>query len=275
VGVAGDETGLAVRAGFTLGRLHSESMDFMVMPGNHTFPGDVTDAAGLLAPNLLHAYDVDLDLDRRKLTLLSPKHCDGKVIYWPASRVAVIPVRINPDGHILVPVELDGRRMTAVLDTGATTSVLNLNTAHDQFDIDPGSKDAPLTTSLVNGAIKVYSHRFRTLALEGISISNPKLTLMPDLMRGKLYNPHNKLESETRISNSVLETGLGDMILGMDVLRHLHIYIAYREQKLYVTPASGGASPTSPAAPDSHQWISRAAWRVSQPLAAGGIAAGR
>jgi predicted aspartyl protease len=271
VGVAGDETGLAVRAGFTLGKLHSDSMDFMVMPGNHSFAPDVTDAAGLLAPNLLRVYDLDLDLDRRKLTLISPKHCDGKVVYWRAGSVAVIPVRINLDGHILVPVELDGERMTAVLDTGATTSVLNLDTARKDFGLEPGSNDAPLNASLVNGEIKVYSHRFKTLALEGVAVANPKLTLMPDLMRGKLYNPHNKLEGDTRISNSVIETGLGDMILGMDILRHLHMYIAYKEQKLYVSPASGGPPATNPSTPDPRVWISRAAWRQSRPTAALGV----
>jgi hypothetical protein len=28
-----------------------------------------------------------------------------------------------------------------------------------------------------------------------------------------------------------------DMTLGMDVLRHLHVYIATKERKLYITPA--------------------------------------
>ncbi len=267
VGVAGDETGLAVRAGLTLGKLHSDGMDFMVMPGNHSFAPDVKDAAGLLAPNLLRAYDVDLDVSGRKLNLISPKHCDGKVIYWRASSVAVVPVRINLDGHILVPVELDGKRMTAVLDTGATTSVLNLDTASKTFGLEPGSSDAPLNASLVNGEIKVYSHRFKTLALEGIAVSNPQLTLMPDLMRGKLYNPHNKLEGDTRISNSEIETGLGEMVLGMDILRHLHLYIAYKEQKLYVTPASGGTPAIAKSVPDSHQRIVRMAWMAPQATA--------
>ena len=139
----------------------------------------------------------------------------------------------------------------------------------------PGSSDAPLNASLVNGEIKVYSHRFKTLALEGISISNPNLTLMPDLMRGKLYNPRNKLEGDMRISNSVIETGLGDMILGMDILRHLHMYIAYKEQKLYITLASGGVAPTTTSPPDQRVWISRAMWRQSQPAAAAGIPAFR
>jgi hypothetical protein len=27
------------------------------------------------------------------------------------------------------------------------------------------------------------------------------------------------------------------MLIGMNILRHLHIYIAYKEHKLYITPA--------------------------------------
>ena len=34
-----------------------------------------------------------------------------------------------------------------------------------------------------------------------------------------------------------------DMIIGMDILRHLHIYIATDEQKLYITEAGTGESP--------------------------------
>jgi hypothetical protein len=28
------------------------------------------------------------------------------------------------------------------------------------------------------------------------------------------------------------------MLIGMDILSHLHLYIAYKERKLYITPAS-------------------------------------
>jgi len=249
VGVAGDTTRLAVRAGFTLGKLHADSMDFMVMPDVHKFASDVPDSAGLLAPNLLRVYDLDLDFGGRKLNLISQKHCEGKVVYWPASAVAVVPIRVNPDGHIFVPVELDGHRLTAMLDTGATTSVVNLGTAKNMFGLEPGSADTPAEGSFVDGKVAAYSHRFKSLALEGIAVSNPKLTLLPDLMRGKLANPHDNLEGDTRIANQEVETGLGDMILGMDILRHLHVYIAYKEQKLYLTPANApvvaGTAPAS------------------------------
>lgn len=245
VGVAGDTTRLAVRASFTLGKLHADSMDFMVMPDGDQFAPDVSDVGGLIAPNLLRAYDLDLDFGGRKLNLISQRHCEGKVIYWPATSVAVVPVRINPDGHIWLPVDLDGHRLSAMLDTGATNSVLNLGTAQNAFGITPGSSDTPADGSLGPGKVAAYSHRFKSLGLEGIAISNLKLILLPDLMRGQLANPHDNIEGDTRIANPQIETGLGDMILGMDVLRHLHVYIAYKEQKLYLTPAAAPAIATA------------------------------
>src|SRR5581483_3325251 len=78
VGVAGDTTRLAVRTSFTLGNLHADSMDFMIMPAEHELAPDIAAAAGILAPNLLRAYDLDLDFGARKMNLISQKHCDGK-----------------------------------------------------------------------------------------------------------------------------------------------------------------------------------------------------
>jgi hypothetical protein len=47
-------------------------------------------------------------------------------------------------------------------------------------------------------------------------------------------NPH-----ITVMSNELLGGGLGyDLTLGNSFLRQLHIYIAYKEEKLYITPAA-------------------------------------
>ena len=42
------------------------------------------------------------------------------------------------------------------------------------------------------------------------------------------------------------------MLIGMNVLRHLHIYIAYKEQKIYITPAGAPAAQPSDSAAVSH-----------------------
>jgi predicted aspartyl protease len=247
IGVTGDTTRRAVRADFRLGSLHADSMDFMLMPEAHPFAPDVPDAAGLLAPNLLRAYDVDLDFGDGKLSLISQKHCDGKVVYWPAEAVAVVPFRLNSSGHIMLPVELDGHRLTAQLDTGSTISLLNMNVAQSTFGLSPGSLDTPARGTL--GPTRTYTHKFKSLALEGIAVSNPSMALIPDLIRTKMLNPRDSMEGDTRIGNPDTESGLAAMILGMDVLHRLHVYIAYKEEKLYFTPAT--ASPKTAAVPAS------------------------
>lgn len=235
IGVSGDTTQVAARAAFALGNLRADSVDFMLLPSVHQFPPDVPDAAGIVGPNLLRSYDLDLDFAAKKLNLISQKHCDGKVVYWPAPNVAVVPVHVNSAGHIFVPVTLDGHKLTAQLDTGASVSVLDLAVAQNEFGVKLGSSDTPEAGALPGDVAKIYSHRFKTLELEGIGIANLRLDLVPDRMSGKQTDPGDSLKGGSRLPAKDTEYGLGDMLLGMDVLRHLHVYIAYKEEKLYLT----------------------------------------
>ena len=252
IGVAGDTTNVVARAPFAIGNLRADNMDFMVMAPVHAFAPDVTDAAGILAPNLLSSYDVDLDFGGRKFNLLSQNHCEGKVVYWPADAVAVVPFAINSDGHIIVPITVDGHRFSAVLDTGATNTVFNLEIAKFAFSLVPGSSDTSVRGKLIgsSGPTNTYSHRFGALSLEGIAVANPEIELLPDLMRNKRMDPKDSLEHGTRLSDPSHAVGSGDMILGMDILHNLHVYIAYKEKKLYITPATAPAA--KPATTASH-----------------------
>jgi predicted aspartyl protease len=255
IGVAGDTTNLVARAPFVIGNLHADNMDFMVMGSGHEFASDVTDAAGILAPNLLSSYDVDLDFAGHKFNLLSQNHCAGKVVYWPADTVAVVSFAINSDGHIIVPVSVDGHTFSAMLDTGATNTVFNLDIAKSAFSLVLGSSDTPVRGKLIgsSGPTNTYAHRFGALSLEGIAVANPSIELMPDLMRNKRMDPRDSLEGGTRLADPTRAVGEGDMILGMDILHHLHVYIAYKEKKLYITPATApAASPPAPAPTVSH-----------------------
>jgi hypothetical protein len=96
----------------------------------------------------------------------------------------------------------------------------------------------------------VYRHAFKSLSFEGLTISNPSLDIIPDLQRGQMERPP---ATGTRMPDSSVEQKLPDLLIGMDVLRHLHLYIAYKEQKLYITPES------APAAADASSSASAAA----------------
>jgi predicted aspartyl protease len=237
---------------FAIGDLKGHNVEFVIGPPD-MLAGN-KDIAGILGPGILRFYDVALDVANRKLTLLTQDHCDGKVIYWKADAVAAITMEIaRASGHIVVPVLLDGRKLNAMIDTGATNSVLNLNAAESDFGLSAKSgPNMAIVGSLGDrGSSIIYRHTFKSLDFEGIAVANPVVDIIPDLEHGRIGRPP---PTGTRINDPAAEQGLPDMMIGMDILRHLHLYIAYKEQKLYITPASpsvaaAAASPGQPVAP--------------------------
>ena len=181
-------------------------------------PDDVLPAGvdGALAPDVLRVFDVDFDFAAGKLGLFSQDHCEGKVVYWMHGEYVVIPFKMDSNWHIEIDVQLDGKEVSAGLDTGSDRSLMSLETAEDLFKID----DAALNASKGH-------YPFKTLTLQGadanqsVTVNNPDLILVPD--------------DKSQVMGGYRQPKL---ILGMGVLRQLHLYIAYKEHKLYVTAAS-------------------------------------
>ncbi|HTT81942.1 MAG TPA: pepsin/retropepsin-like aspartic protease family protein [Rhizomicrobium sp.] len=221
---------------FAIGNLIGHDVNFVIMPDD-SFGGRGY-IAGILGPGILRYYDVAIDFGTKTLTLLSQDHCTGRVIYWPAPTVAVIPMQVQKaSGHIVVPVTLDGRRLNALLDTGAYTTLLNLSAAENDFGLDVrraglmpvgrlGGRDNPM----------IYRHRFASLSFGGVTVANPMIDVIRDL--AERMGP--RTVTGTRVPD--VQEELPDLLIGMDILRHLHLYIAYGEQKLYITPASAPAA---------------------------------
>lgn len=235
---------------FAIGDLKGSNVDFVVGPDD--LFDDKDSIAGILGPGILRFYDVAVDFANRKFTLLSQDHCDGKVIYWKTDAVAAVPMQVvRASGHIVVPVVLDGQKLNAMIDTGATDSVLNLRVAEGDFGLSTKRPDmAPVRAMGDRDNSMVYRHTFKSLAFEGIAVGNPAFDVIPDLESSQLEEPP---PIGTRFKDTSVEQGLPDMLIGMDILRHLHLYIAYKEQKLYITPAAApvavaaGAAPAAPA----------------------------
>ncbi|MGD0143484.1 MAG: retropepsin-like aspartic protease [Rhizomicrobium sp.] len=233
---------VALATSFDMDTLQGSNVEFMIGTFQGMF-GKETKIAGILAPNVLYFYDVDIDFGTAKLNLMSQDHCEGKVIYWRPSAVAVVPMRVARSHHIVVPVTLDGHQYNALLDTGASDSSLNLTDAEGDFGLKVGGPDMKPVGQLHDKAgSSIYQHTFKSLSFGGISVSNPTMEIVPDLTKGiEARAP----PTGTRIPDNDEAQGLPDMLLGMDVLRHLHLYIAYKEQKLYITPSD--APPPAPA----------------------------
>jgi predicted aspartyl protease len=239
VNLAGEESHQAASvSSFTIGQLTTKSVEFVVAPEKYLFH-DEPQYAGILAPNILKNYDVDIDFGGNKLNLLSPDHCEGKVIYWPASVVAVVPIRVLRSGHILVSVKLDGKDVSAILDTGAYTTTLMMPFAESDFGLKMGSADTPKAAEMPDRpGTPIYEHKFASLNFGGVTVNNLSVAILPDFLRSKASGP----QLGSRLGSSSAPEQVPDMLIGMNVLRHLHVYIAYREQKLYITPADGPQS---------------------------------
>jgi len=193
---------------FRLGAMRAPNSSFVIVPLNWL------ESDGLLGADFIKQFDVDIDYAAGRLNLILPHRCPGRVAYWTAdpSAVAIIPFTQKAiDPHIWVHVALDGHDMRAIVDTGASVTTMNLDTATEWFGLNEKSP------GLETLGPDRYNYRFKALTLEGVTVNNPLFHLRP--------------QSSSHFDNYVA-------ILGNDVLRQLHVYIAYKEHKLYVTSAS-------------------------------------
>lgn len=118
-----------------------------------------------------------------------------------------------------------------MIDTGATMNVLNLRVATDRLGVDISAPDVQQVGQLDKTlSAKIYRKRFATLAFEGVTITNPVMDLVPDVQT-KALGDERRTGSLTRPA----DRGLPDLTIGMPVLSKTHMYIAYRERKVYIT----------------------------------------
>ncbi len=208
-------TRYTVFAGFTLGHLRAPRLTYPLLPDGFLPP----DVDGTLGADFLANFDLDFDFAGGKLNLFSRDHCEGKVVYWTNQPVSKIRITRPDPAHITIPVMLDGHEVKALVDTGGGGSaVMSLETAEDLFDIsddDPRLKHVPGP----NGIKTARQYPFKKLTFGDVVVNNPQIVLVPDHDADMGPNPP-------------------DMIIGISILRQLHMYIAYGEKYMYDSAAS-------------------------------------
>src|SRR5262249_30728382 len=118
------------------------------------------------------------------------------------------------------------------------------------FGLNPGSADmAPYPgingSRILDGSL----HTFGKLTFGTITMDNPEVLIVPDVMN------HNADRSPMARNRAYLHNSdliLPELSLGMDVLKHLHLFLAFGEQALYIAPAEavpGGPSRISTVKP--------------------------
>jgi predicted aspartyl protease len=183
--------------------------EFLIMP-DHMAPAGID---GTLAPDILRAYDDDFDFANATFSLVSKDHCPGKVVYWTDTGYSEVPFYRDRVGHIQTEVEMDGARFRVIFDTGFSRSIMGLDEARNLFHIPA---DSPLLKPAdAPGFPGAFRYPFRRMTFGGVTLQNPDIILIP--------------ERDSRIEGA---------IIGISVLRQMHIYVAQDEGNMYVTPAT-------------------------------------
>jgi hypothetical protein len=198
------------------------------------WPESARPYAGELAQDLLQPYDVDVDFATGLLKMYAkgPKdQCPGP-LGWSASARTTMN---NKGWHLHIPVSLDGHTYDAIFDTGSRHTIMRLPAAKRDFDLYPDSPGMTPYRAIngdpfLNGSL----HTFSKLSFAGMTFNQQEVLIVPDVMNRNADNSR-IADRPSHRHNEGLK--LPELSLGMDVLKHLHLFMAFGEQALYVAPA--------------------------------------
>lgn len=188
---------------------HDTSLTVAVLP-NARAGSIVID--GLLGRDFLAQFDLDLDMPAHRLTLFRVSGCAGRFLPW-AGNYATIPATVPAGDAIVVPVSIDGKDMRALLDTGASSSLIaapgmyRLGLSEGGMAGDPSGQIGGVGPRLLT----VRQHRFRSMRVGDQTLDSPAIWVEP-----------------------VRLTPIVDMLLGGDWLAERHVWISYATRQLFV-----------------------------------------
>jgi len=182
--------------------------------------GEVTGggADGLLGADILLAFDIDLDMPARHMTLYRARRdCPDAVPPWSEPYVSVAGIDTRRD-RLLVPFELDGVAGMGVLDTGAQLSSIS-----ERMTLRMGLLPNDLAkdrTVMAHGAapdhVPVRLHQFREFRVGAALMRGPTLPVVP------------------------MTSGMGDALVGADFLQGRRVWLSFATHRVFVAPLEHG-----------------------------------
>lgn len=180
---------------------------------------------GALGANMLDSADLELDLAHGKVTLFQPDGCQKSALaYWSTGRnyqVADLHAGYGNgnDRRSFVDVTINGRNFRALLDSGATATLIDRRAA-ERAGID-------LDESGVKAGPRIH----------GIGDKSDQTWIVPvdKFSVGTETIQH----SQMLVMDGRIGDGSTDILLGVDFMLAHHIYIANSQKKMYFTYNGG------------------------------------
>ncbi len=190
--------------------------------GSTTMPDTGSLADGVVGLDVIRAFDADIDLPRRRITLYRWRDCPGGKPDWDFA-YATLPVEVAAATHyrLFVPGSLNATPVSVMIDTGAAAPVVSLRTA-----LRAGiTGDALLAerTIAINGigsaAGTAYLHRFDALSIGGEKFTDPVFPVVD------------------------LPESSGDMLMGYTWMRSRRLWLSIASRRLYLARPSPNPAP--------------------------------
>ncbi len=170
--------------------------------------------SGAIGNDILAHYDEDIDFPAHQVFLLKTGDCTT-LTPWSGPAATVHFSLARGDTAIAFPMRINGEPVTAILDTGATNTVLSPGTfarisAHGPH---PQRLGEHFSRGIGARHTRVTAYRLNSLSVGGVLMAHPVVTVL---------------------HHAVLPFGL--VILGENFIRHHELFIDHQTNTLYVHP---------------------------------------
>jgi|ERR1700722_5882897 hypothetical protein len=174
--------------------------------------------AGLLGRDFLSPFDLDINLPAHELTLYDVSGCTTGFLPWRSTYTSV-PAATPVGAALVIPVSIDGRALHALIDTGASSSLVaapgmaRLGLTPALLAHDPGGNGSGIGPA----PVFMRRHHFATLSVGPDTTANPLLWV-----------------------SAVHVVPIVDMLLGADWLRTRHVWLSFATRQIFVAMPEKG-----------------------------------
>jgi predicted aspartyl protease len=168
---------------------------------------------GLLGRDFLSLFDLDLAFPSQTLRLYEVRGCAGRFLPWTEPYLSVA-VENPAESALVVPLAIDGVPLQALLDSGASRSLVaargmaRLGLGFDRLQADPSQ----IVSGVGPHTVTMWQHKFHDVEIGGETIANPVFLVAPIQLQP-----------------------ISDMLLGADWLLGRRVWISYATKQLFAT----------------------------------------
>jgi predicted aspartyl protease len=177
----------------------------------------------ILGDDFFRNADIEFNYAERVVRLYQARDCGGTPLaYWDRSARSVA---MEDEAKVVIPLRVNGRNALALLDSGASSSVVHLNFAA-KLGITPQSPNVVpggCSRGVGAGEVRSWIAPFDTVEIAGEVIRDAHIAMADFIPELAPFNP--------------------EVILGTDFLRAHRVLVSRSQRKVYFTNASGPVFP--------------------------------